>query len=206
MIFLLPGMGANHKMYTESEGWNEVKDAVFLDWLGYNGEATFAEVAQRLIKEHKITPADYVGGSSLGGMIAIEIEKILNNPKVVLLGSAINKSEVNSLLMNLSPIAEITPLKLLELFTDNIRNKLVEMFTGIDTDFIKAMCLAINKWGGCSCPPGKLIRIHGEKDMVIKCPKKCFSIADGGHLIAMTHPKECISFIKENLRLTDKAM
>ncbi|MBI4833667.1 MAG: hypothetical protein HY811_02450 [Planctomycetes bacterium] len=199
MIFLLPGMGANHKMYTESEGWKELKDAVFPDWPKYNGETNFAAVAQRLIKEHKITSSDYVGGSSLGGMIAIEIEKILNNPKIILLGSALNKSEVNSLLIKLSPIAEITPLKLLQLFTDNIRNKLVEMFTGIDTEFIKAMCLAINKWEGYSGPLEKLVRIHGKRDMIIRCPEKCFAIPDGGHLIAMTHPRECIRFIKENL-------
>jgi len=196
MLFLLPGMGANHKMYTESEGWDELAEVTFLDWPKYNGEVTFNEVAEKLIKEHCITSEDFIGGSSMGGMIAVEIYKVLNNPKVILLGSAIDKSEINSLLRKLSPLVEVTPLKLIQVFTGKYQNSLLEMFTETDSKFIKSMCSAINKWEGYSGPKDDILRIHGKRDMIIKCPKKCFSIIGGGHFIAMTHPKECISLMK----------
>jgi hypothetical protein len=195
MLFLLPGMGANHKMYSEHKEWEGLVETVFLDWPSYNGEKTFKAVAERLINEHKLTAKDYIGGSSLGGMVAIEIYKMLGNPKVILIGSATDKKEINPLLRKLSPLAEISPLKLIQVFAGKSQHSLLEMFTETESEFIKNMCLAINNWEGYAGPQKDIIRIHGEKDLVIKCPKVCFLIAEGGHLITMTHPMECIGFL-----------
>ncbi|MDH3974837.1 MAG: hypothetical protein OEV42_11210 [Deltaproteobacteria bacterium] len=195
MLFLLPGMGANHKMYSEYEPWNSLEETTFLDWPAYDGEKSLRNMAERIVREHGIKVEDSIGGSSLGGMVALEIYKILGNRKVVLIGSAVNKSEINPLLRTLSPLAEITPLKLIQVFTGKYDSNLSNMFTEADSEFIKSMCFAINDWQGYEGDQQDIIRIHGKKDMIIKCPEKCFEIADGGHLITMAHAGECVKYL-----------
>ena len=100
--FLLPGMGATDAMY------NGLKHKLgfkvnFLNWPEYRGEKTYADVARRVIKENDIGADDVVGGSSLGGMVALEIAQLLNPKSVVLLGSAANRKEVQPMLSLLSP-------------------------------------------------------------------------------------------------------
>ena len=42
-----------------------------------------------------------------------------------------------------------------------------------------------------------ILRIHGEKDLIIKCPKKAEVIKGAGHLVAMTHSDECIRILEK---------
>lgn len=85
-------MGANTSMYTDA--WRNLPNVVFLNWPRHQGDTALSDVAARFIQEHGITANDWIGGSSLGGMVALEIYKQLNNPVVVLLGSAMNHDEV----------------------------------------------------------------------------------------------------------------
>lgn len=66
----------------------------FIDWPVYSGEKTYAEVARRVVDENSIENDDIIGGSSLGGMVALEIGRVIHPKAIVLLGSAVNVSEV----------------------------------------------------------------------------------------------------------------
>jgi hypothetical protein len=75
--FLLPGMGATAAMYNGLK--NKLGFKVnFLNWPEYRGEKTYADVARRVIKENDINADDVVGGSSLGGMVALAIGGEIN--------------------------------------------------------------------------------------------------------------------------------
>ena len=198
MNFILPGMGADSRMYTDFSPWQELEDTVFIDWPSWEGENDLTSVARKIIDTHKIPNQQCIIGSSLGGMVALEIAKLADAKCVILLGSAEEKEEINSLLLSLSPLASVTPVKLIQVLTGKYKSRFLEMFRNIDPDFIKHMCLVIKFW------PGKesfdrIFRIHGSKDKVIFQPESCRLIEGGGHLIAMTHPEECVSFIKEIL-------
>ena len=39
--------------------------------------------------------------------------------------------------------------------------------------------------------------IHGRYDRVISRPEKVQHYLDGGHLIAMTHAQECVTYLRE---------
>lgn len=197
MFYLLPGMGANTSMYNGA--WRNLHNVVFLDWPRHQGDTALSDVATRLIQEHGITANDWIGGSSLGGMVAIEIYKQLNNPVVVLLGSAMNRDEIQPLLRTLSPLASATPIKFIQSLTKNSGNSVIEMFQNSDPDFIKAMCAAIMRWDGFTGDRKMILRIHGEKDIVIKCPKDAEIIKSAGHLVAMTHSDECVRIIEKKL-------
>lgn len=42
-------------------------------------------------------------------------------------------------------------------------------------------------------------RIHGKRDPFITCPKDCEIIKKGAHVIAYTHPQECVEFVRKHV-------
>ena len=198
--YLLPGMGASSAMY------NALKHRLsfnvnFVDWPEYRGEKRYSEVATRLITENGIADGDVIGGSSLGGMISLEIAKRIKPLAIILLGSAMYPSEVQGFLRLLSSIAEVTPASLLQLATGKNRNLVNSMFTTADFKFIRAMCLYLAEWPGYPGPTDNVYRLHGRNDNVIPCPSTGTDVIENaGHLLAMTHVQETAKFL-ENVKL-----
>ncbi|WDE96753.1 hypothetical protein PQO03_02110 [Lentisphaera profundi] len=135
-------------------------------------------------------------------MVAIEIDKILNNSQVILLGSAVVADEINSVLLKLSLLTDCTPIKFIQLLTGKSDVNLLKMFTESDSRFIKAMCKIIKDWGGFLGDRDNLLRIHGSRDLVITCPKDCLRIEKAGHLIAMTHALECQALLNQRIMIS----
>src|SRR5512136_220302 len=111
MRFILPGMGATNAMYDGA--WRSLPDTLYPNWPAMSGDITLEKVAETVIYENGITNSDQIGGSSLGGIIAIEIAKILKSELVILIGSAISPEDINPLLLKLSPLSSVTPVKLI---------------------------------------------------------------------------------------------
>jgi hypothetical protein len=57
------------------------------------------------------------------------------------------------------------------------------------------MCSAILQWEGLGSVQVRCFRIHGRRDVLIPPPAHADLLLDGGHLISMTHPKECVAYI-----------
>ena len=95
MKYILPGMGANSNTY--SGPWREIEDCRFVDWPQYNQEESITDLANRLIEIHHIWKEDIVIGSSMGGMVALEMANIMELKVVILFGSAINPLEISPL-------------------------------------------------------------------------------------------------------------
>lgn len=194
MLYILPGMGATSEMYQGC--WRDLEDARFLDWPGHAGERDLPQVAQRLIEEQGISSRDSIAGSSLGGIVALEIHSMLQLHRTILIGSAVNKDEINALLRTLAPIAGVTPIRLAQLLVGKSESAIAKMFVYVEASFVAAMCKALSRWGGYHGTMEQVHRIHGAKDKVIPCPEYVETIPDGGHLVAMTHPEECVAFVK----------
>ncbi len=195
MIFILSGMGADQRLYPGP--WLALDNSCFLNWPEYQGEKTLGDIAKRMISDNDISASDSVAGSSLGGMVALEIAHRLGLKTVFLFGSAVDPSEINPVLRTLAPIAKVTPIEFFGHISSMIPNDIFKMFGASDPDFIRAMCLAIIDWQGYKGDVSNVVRIHGEKDRIIGCPKHCHIIKDGGHLIAMTHAQECVTILKQ---------
>jgi len=190
-------MGADSSMYRGP--WRELDWVRFLDWPAYYGETTLAEVAQRVIDENGIQPGDGVGGSSLGGMVAVEVARLVPVSSVVLIGSAMTRAEIHPLLTMAAPLVTLTPLRLAQILAGkSVEGPVGDAFARADPRFVRAMCRALAHWdgAGASSLPCPVYRIHGEHDLVIPCPGDSVQIVPGaGHLIALTHPKECVEFL-----------
>jgi pimeloyl-ACP methyl ester carboxylesterase len=199
-ILLLPGLGADAAMYP-SRDYANLRQLVIAEWPAYNGEETLTAVARRVIDKHGVGPDLIVGGASLGGMVALEIAKIAGNGTVILIGSATSPSEVNPILQKLSHLADYTPIRMVQALAGKINehhgSDLLAMFERADSRFVTAMCRAIFDWPGRAGFRGEVCRIHGQKDKVILPPTDDGElIADGGHLISMTHGPVVAAFIE----------
>ncbi len=192
--YLLPGMGATSAMYQGP--WRNLDDLIFLDWPSYQGEQTLKDVAKRIIDEHSITESDCVGGSSMGGMVALEIAAICNCARVYLIGSAMCLEEINPLIRLLGPITKITPWRFTQIIAGSSSGMLGDMYKQTDAAFLKTMCEAIKTWNGVDYPEEHIKRVHGEKDPVITAVQHAQFILDAGHVIAMSHAHTCIDLLQ----------
>ena len=196
MIHGLPGMGADRRMFPSP--WDTLPNFRAHDWPPYAGETTLSDMAQRMVQELTIRDGDCVVGASLGGMIACELAKIRKLHWLCLVGSATTKSEVSGLLALLSPLARFVPLNLLRQSAGSIPSEMAQMFASVDPAFVRAMCAAVFQWDGFADPRTRCIRIHGASDRIIPPPTHSDLLVDGGHLIAITHAKECVEFLMAN--------
>ncbi|PCI40641.1 MAG: hypothetical protein COB53_00515 [Elusimicrobia bacterium] len=188
-------MGATSAMYDGP--WKSLPDSNPLEWPTHHGETTIADVARRMIDEHAISARDSIIGSSLGGIVALEIHRFLTLNQVILVGSAVSRAEINGLLLGLAPLAQITPLKFIQVLAGKTPTLMSSMFAEVDSDFIKAMCGAVAQWEGYTGSKERISRIHGDQDLIIACPADAHVIAGGGHLIAITHSEDCVRLIEE---------
>lgn len=195
--YMLPGMGASAAMYDALR--RELSFNInFINWPEYHGETSYKEVAQRVISENHISAGDVVGGSSLGGMVALEIANSIEVRAVILLGSAVNAKEVQGMLARLSPLAGITPISLVQALVGKHKNLVSSMFAEANPEFIRAMATHLPSWAGYDGPLEKVYRLHGKKDHIIPCPTAgCDVVDEAGHLLAMTHAGEAAQFLEK---------
>jgi pimeloyl-ACP methyl ester carboxylesterase len=193
MIHALPGMGAGRQMFTGP--WESLPHFAAYDWPCHTNERTLSDFAHTVCRQFAIRDGDTLVGASIGGMIACEIAKIRRIDSLYLIGSATSKDEVSPLLALLHPLADIAPMEWIRFSAGKIPADLAQMFARVEASFIRAMCRAIFQWPGLGSTPVRCFRIHGRRDRVIPPPRHADLLLDGGHLIAMTHAKECVEFI-----------
>ncbi len=196
---ILPGMGADSGMYA-NKAYGKLSGIHFIDWPPYYKEQSISEIAHRVIKENNISDGFIVGGSSLGGIVASEISKLVKVKKLILIGSTLSPLNINPALKNISGLSEIAPVSLIQILAGKVsmtfENSLVEMFSRADSEFIKAMCQAVFEWDGNLEPECEVFHVHGAKDKVISPPSSGATILeDAGHLIAVTHSEQVADFI-----------
>lgn len=195
-MLMLPGMGATAAMYDGVKHKQGVP-VTFLNWPEYHGEKTYSEVALRIMRENNIGSEDVIGGSSLGGMVALEIAHLCKAKGVILLGSAVNRREVKASLVMLSPFATVAPIGIVQSLVGKFRNPVSAMFAESDPDFIRAMFRHLPFWNGYRGNWDRVFRLHGKKDRIIPCPSTgCNAIEKAGHLLAITHAPETAAFLQ----------
>jgi pimeloyl-ACP methyl ester carboxylesterase len=198
MIHALPGMGADHRMF--SEPWGTLPAFKAHDWVMSPEIRSVRQLAEVMIEACAIADGDVLVGVSLGGIVAGEITKLRKISQLFLVGSATKPDEVNPWLAKLPPLVGILPMEWLRISAGKVPGELAAMFAQAEPAFIRNMCQAIFQWEGLGKTETQVFRIHGRKDLVITAPQGADLLLGGGHLIAMTHAGECVSFVRKNLR------
>jgi hypothetical protein len=76
----------------------------------------------------------------------------------------------------------------------------IQMFASCQSGLYRDMFRAVSTWEGFMGSHPRLLRIHGRHDTLILPPPDADLWLEGGHLISMTHARECVDFVHSWLK------
>jgi pimeloyl-ACP methyl ester carboxylesterase len=194
--------------YLEFPGFENV----FIPWLRPLKNEAIEEHARRL--SAVITePNPILVGLSFGGILAIEVAKILAGAKLILISSMKTRSEVPYYfrLAGKMQLHRLLPIRLLKWSSPvtywlfGVRRSaekkvLKDVLKNTDSFYLRWAFAQIVNWSNRTVRP-EIIHIHGLSDHLlpvrfVKADKK---ITGGGHLMVMTHAAQVNRLLKEIL-------
>lgn len=195
-IYVISGLGVDESVFTNlSFGQSEV---VFLKWMKPSNDDTLNTYAKKLqsqIKEEN----PIIVGLSFGGMLAVELAKLMTVHKLILLSSAKTKYEIPwyyrwAAKLNLHKAIPIALLKKANFISyycfgiDDKENKILlkTILNNTDSVFLKWAINEIVKWDNQTLP-SQYIHLHGTKDRIlpIRFIENCIALDNAGHFMVM---------------------
>jgi len=207
--YLIPGMGADNRLFRHFHLPNG--QVHHLDWIHHRESRTLAEYAA-LMAERITTQNNIVIGSSMGGMVTVEISKIIRPLGVALVSAPSGRHEFPRVLKNLSSLRlhkALSPKqvmrisKLADLFmgfkTEDQRAMFYDMLRGNGADFLHFSVGAVLDWKNTEPPEVPFIQIIGTQDRLFKQKKipSAIMIEGSGHFTAFEKGKEVSQIITE---------
>ncbi len=194
-LVFLPGLGADARQWAPQRA--AFPSLIVPDWIAPHPREPLAEYAARLAM-----PADVLIGSSFGGMIALEMARIINPRLVLLVGSATSVPKLARWLAPLGGVSRMMPNALmLAAFgphANGSRAVAAAMLRDADPAFVSWGASAMAGWRPAPFTfPVK--RIHGDRDRLIPVGDADQVVAGAGHLVNLTHPDEVNRFIERAL-------
>jgi len=204
IIYLIPGQGADERLFKNLQLDTALFKVHHIKYKVPFKEEQMSTYALRLAQQIDTTKAFTLIGVSLGGMIATEINEVLNPKNVIVISSAKCRSELprQYKFQKAIPLYKIIPKKIIKqssLIVQPIfepdRNKEKEtcilMLKAKDPTFLKRTIGMIVNWNRISYDPN-IIHIHGDKDntLPIKNVKFDVLVENGSHMIMLTRTDE----------------
>lgn len=200
-IHVFSGLGADERAFCKLDfaGY----EVVHIRWITPEKDETLERYAARLLTQIT-TPEPMLIGLSFGGIMAVEVAKLIPARKVILLSSAKNRREIPFYyrLFGALHLHKCLPTRLL-----TTPNPITDWFFGVQTPEDKALLAAILRdtdraflawaldkivqWQNTQ-PVANLIHIHGQKDRIlpISYVNADISIAQGGHLMVLSQARQ----------------
>lgn len=212
---MVPGMATDSRGLEPQRGAPARVQA--LDWIEPGDGESLPSYAERLAEGVEVGEGDlFIGGVSLGAMIALEMSHHVPARAVFVIGGARSSEDVADSLHMASRLARPAPAGLIrsllpmfarwvqfdEGLSDEQRKLEKEMAQSLSVKLLKWQALVACSWKLTRAPRVPVHAIHGEHDGVIK--RDLFEVAEvvkgGSHLINLTHPAEVNAFIAKHLR------
>lgn len=209
-IYCISGFGADQRVFAKLDfGENEVH---FINWKIPEKKETIQDYAQRMRNEiHHPDPV--LMGLSFGGMMSVEIAKIIKTEKIILLSSVATIHEMPLYMrlagkLRLNKIVPLRPspiLAPLENYNLGVKTagekKLVSEYRrNIDPKYSYWAIEKILNWKNDWYPPN-IVHIHGTRDHIfpIKHIKADYLIKGGGHLFLMDMADKVNEILRKEL-------
>lgn len=209
-IYLLPGVGCDEKVFNKLElsGYEMVP----LRWLSPREGEKLKDYVKRLLPQ--ITaPEPILMGLSFGGIVSIELSKLIKTHKIIIISSikTYHERPVKMSLLYLLKFYRILPARLAVRFrfwqrwaigslNYDEKNLVEEMIENIDLKFNKwAVDQAIH-WDNTDIPDN-IIHIHGDEDNIFPNMyiRNYHRIKGGTHFMIVRHAKQISHIILKEL-------
>jgi pimeloyl-ACP methyl ester carboxylesterase len=207
-LYLLSGLGADRRVFDflDLHGFK----LRHIDWIKPLEDEKIESYAGRLLEQIK-THRPTLIGVSFGGMIAIEIAKLIETNKVVLISSAITKADIpirhrlaGSLWLNkLIPASLYRKANFVVYWLFGVKKKkekelLKAIMDDADNDFVDWATNKIVNWKNEEML-ANVITIHGTADLILPYKKADHVVQDGGHLMIVTRAEEVSRILRKVL-------
>lgn len=194
-IYAIPGLGADHRIYQNIKIPNA--ELITFDWPEMPEGSSLADYAQKLNDKVDRSEPCCLIGVSMGGMVALELARIVQPERTFLISSWKSPEEFPP---SIKAISKINPTWFISKWTIKLSMPMLKLTLGAESKedgellekMIKAMSAeqlrtgmqAIFSWQGCALPK-ELIHIHGDHDRVMPLDtiKEPIVIKDGSHMM-----------------------
>jgi pimeloyl-ACP methyl ester carboxylesterase len=199
-IYLIPGLGADGRMYTPQ--LKVLKDAVILEHQKPLAEEKLTEYARRLSAKVDTSEPFILIGTSLGGMIAIEMSKFVHPEKIILISSVKHRGELPGWMRamkhlklhhfltgeRLIRISNSNVKRFISMRDTNVARLIVDMHNSADPEFVGWAINEVVNWNGGKDYRNDIIHIHGTKDRLFphRNIKNAIYIPGGSHIMGLT--------------------
>ena len=207
-IYCISGFGADERVFSKLDfGENKVH---FIPWKIPEKHETIGSYAGRM-SNNIIHPSPILMGLSFGGMMSIEIAKLISVEKVVLLSSISTYHELPLYMriagkLHLNKMIPMKPYPILEplenynlgVETKEEKKLLREYRKNLNLQYSNWAMNEVVNWKNNWIPPN-LVHIHGTKDHIfpIRYVKADYRIKGAGHLLPMNNAEEVNVILKK---------
>lgn len=206
-IYCISGLGADERVFKYLILNHEI---IPLTWIKHDKNESLESYASRLASKINTNEAFGILGVSFGGLVAVEISKILNPKVTILISSVETKDELGFLIKGLGkmnvvkylPSKIFNPPKKLAHFLFGTDNKalLNKILDDTDLDFTKWAVNELLNWKNTT-PISSIIKISGTNDKLLPPTKANNSILieKGEHFMIVDKAKEISEVINERI-------
>ena len=209
-LILLPGMGADARMFALLR--SGLPQLVTPNWIEPDRNEPLAVYARRLARAVDPGRPCFVGGASLGGVIALEMAVSLKARACFLIGSMRSPDGLPWRLKALRPLTPLTGL--LPWFTWLIpplvgaafgpfARDIAQQLADADARFMRWASQAVLSWKPSPEVAGvQVLQIHGDHDRVLpigRTSPDCI-VPGAGHLLSVTHPIVTSEFLLAGMK------
>ena len=207
-LYLLSGLGADKRVFDflDLHGFK----LVHIDWIKPLDDEKIESYAQRLLQQI-MTNRPTLIGVSFGGIIAIEIAKLIETDKVILISSATTKTDIparhriagNLQLNKLIPAPLYRTANFVVYWLFGVKKKkekdlLKAIMDDADNDFVDWATNKIVTWDNEQLLPN-VTTIHGTSDLILPFRKADHVVDHGGHLMIVSRADEISRILRKIL-------
>jgi pimeloyl-ACP methyl ester carboxylesterase len=208
-LYAISGLGADRRVF---EYLNLEAEIITIDWITPLINEDLKSYARRLSAKINQNEQFALVGVSFGGLVAIEISKILNPSITIIISSAATKYELRKIIRVSGKlgITEMIPPTLFKppkfianfLFGTDKKELLKEILDDTDPKFAKWAVNELAKWSNTERIKN-LIHICGSNDKLIPPTiRSCSHLIEGGeHFMIVDKAEEISQIINKEIRL-----
>lgn len=200
-VYIFSGLGVDERAFKNINFYD--LDVTHVDCIEQLKNESLTEHAKRISSVITVENPILIG-LSFGEMVAVEIAKIMNVEKLILISSAKTKNELSMSsrisgklkLMKLIPEkafkeSNIITNSLFGAKTEEEKRFLYEILADTNQDFLQWALLEMARWNN-TIKPKHFFHIHGTKDRIIpiRNVEATQLIKNGGHLMVLNRAKE----------------
>ncbi|MEQ9306808.1 MAG: alpha/beta hydrolase, partial [Marinoscillum sp.] len=193
-VYGIGGLGVDERVFSEL---NLDFELTPLKWIEPKSKEPIQQYAARFAEQIDQRNPFAIVGISFGGLMAIELNKILNVEKLVLISSATSKNDIprvfrffgKSGLLSLIPNFLLKPPSFLANYLFGVsepkyKQALKKILADTDIHFLRWAIDEIAKWDNSEMPTN-MVRIHGSSDRLLTASKveKLTVLPNAGHFM-----------------------